>query len=468
VKKLVVVFLVLILFVFSFGCARRTSKVQYGSVTIDSVPQGAEVSIDGVYRGKTPLSDYLLPAGKHEVVLTAKAYKSLKKEISVNSNGEKFSFSLEKIPNQCVVTINTKDRFMVVVDKHCLWKFTDKPLVLTKGKHEIQLINFSDIHYKDYFLIGTFDIEKDTVLNETDFKNEKPQFPEGQLFASLGFASSVPVIRCCSAAAYTYSGIYVNETVTVKGYTKRSVKAFYIVFPSGKKIEIDTINGNCDECTNYFEKEITFDEPGYYTLKNRDNPDEIVSPGFHVFYKAKPLSHIIKVKDLFSFSISSNTDALSDAIVVFEGEAEKVKFLITDANGKVMRNTPIGAYGLKTDANGVVTFTLTGNFSNKKSSYGCCGELYVNGKRAPVLIYGDVEAQLVRKRTVNKKYEIKKNRSVYLPAESALPCMEYSTATVNINGKQYVDIASIESSRFTVVKETQNAYIIYGLITMVP
>jgi len=465
-----IILLIAILFIFSAGCTDKTET--YGTLTVNSVPQNANISIDGIDRGKTPLKEYLLPYGKHEIVLTAEGYKSIEKEITINGKDKnvKVSFTLEKVSNLSKVMIKTSTTFMVVVDKHCLWKFTDKPIFLTKGAHEIQLINYFDTR-EPYSLIETFDVKNDTVLTENDFKRESPQFPEGQLFYPVQF-DSPPLICCCSAAAYTYSEIYANETITIKGYADRKIKSFYIVFPSGKKVEVNTKIGNCDECANYFEKTITFDEPGRYKVKEKNGSEPILGESFEVDYKAKPVSPVTTVAQLFPFVVK-NMKYANKAIVVFEDEPKKVKFLITDANGKIMRNTQIGAYELKTDTNGIVTFTLSGKFPGE-NPYGCCGELFVNGKNATVMIYSDLLANVVRRKSISKKYTKIIDGSLYLPKEMVAPSLYENEMPriITVNGKIYVNIGQIidhpEDYPDVTVKDNGSDIIIYSLIGMVP
>ena len=462
-KLLVCAILIAVLSVVLAGCGTSSGKA---TVTINVTPKNATVQIDE--KGLTaPVKNLPLSKGTHKIYIWKEGYNPMEKEITVNSSKHiTLNITLEKTSRQPTVLINTKEKFFIVLDKKCLWEFTGLPIIVSKGRHEIQLINNWDTLHRPYSLIGTFDIEKDTLLTEDDFKKESPQYPQGQLFLPEQFTSPVPRIACCSAAATTYSGIYVNETVTLKGYTNRAIKVFYLVFPSGKKIEVSTTPGNCDECANYFEKTVTFDEPGYYKIKDKSN---IPHESFAVYYKAVPSSNVIRVKDIFDTTLSHLP---GDAIVVFEGETEKVKFLIKDANGKIMRNTPIGAYGLKTDENGMATFVITGKSPFKNSTYNCCGELFVDGKPALFLIYGDVSANLVRRITVNKKYAVKKDGDLYLPLESVAPCTERMPKWITINDKQYANITDIMKNKEeypdTVIKETPDAYVIYGLIVMVP
>ncbi len=463
-KKAIIIFTVFaLIFAFS-GCGKNQA-----SITINTVPENASVSIDGTYV-KNPVKDKAISEGKHEITVSAPGYETVKKEISIDAPGVvSFKITLEKVPATHEVLIKTKGKYMIVIDKHCLRKFTGEPIRVKDGIHEIQLINYFDAKNKPYSLIGKFDITKDVTLSDKDFKNETPQYPDGQLFSSIDFISPVPVIRCCSAAAITYSGIYTDETIDLKGFTPRNIKSFYIVFPSGKRVEIRTKAGNCDCCANYFEKKVTFNETGKYEIKNEGSSNGSIGEYFNVFYKAKPVSHVTTVKELFPFL----KDYTKDAIVVIEGEEETVKLLITDANGEITRNMPIGKYGLTTDKNGIVTFSLTGRFGSKNSLFGCCGELFVNGKDAPPLIYGDLLANLVRKVSISKKYAKKINGDFYVPEKMISPCLSRPPKkTITVDGEKYVNITEMinhpELFPGNTVKEDKNTFVVYGLVDMVP
>ena len=56
---------------------------QIGFVTITSNPEGAEVRIDGVLAGKTPLVEYKVSAGKHRVFIRKAKFKEDEQEITV-------------------------------------------------------------------------------------------------------------------------------------------------------------------------------------------------------------------------------------------------------------------------------------------------------------------------------------------------------------------------------------------------
>ena len=188
---------------------------------------------------------------------------------------------------------------------------------------------------------------------------------------------SVPHLACCSAAATAYSNIFYGETYTISG--KTSLKSFYLVFPSKKELHFNTekISGHEKEFYNRkFSKTVTFDEVGSYSILSGEH-NKISS--FEVDYKAKILPPTPKLKDLFP-----NTRYKNAIAVPLDSEVT-AKLLITDAKGNPMRNTSLGAYDLKTNENGIVTFKVS-----------CKGQyppqILVNGKPAGVRIYADILA----------------------------------------------------------------------------
>ena len=60
--------------------------VEYGSLKIDSNPQGAKVYIDNVYRGTSPLSISNIRVGTHEVRLRMSGYKDWVRNVYVTPN----------------------------------------------------------------------------------------------------------------------------------------------------------------------------------------------------------------------------------------------------------------------------------------------------------------------------------------------------------------------------------------------
>ncbi len=62
----------------------------FGYLSVDSSPSGAKVYVDGDYAGETPLKDYKLPTGEHEIKIVKDGYQNFTKTVTI-SPGEKAS-----------------------------------------------------------------------------------------------------------------------------------------------------------------------------------------------------------------------------------------------------------------------------------------------------------------------------------------------------------------------------------------
>jgi len=68
-----------------------------GRLSVRTVPEGAEVSVAGRYRGRSPLTLELAPGVPHEVVASRAGYEAATRTVSVRS-GDRASLSLELVP----------------------------------------------------------------------------------------------------------------------------------------------------------------------------------------------------------------------------------------------------------------------------------------------------------------------------------------------------------------------------------
>ncbi len=58
----------------------------YGSLDITSSPWGADVYVDGLYEGRTPVTVNNLPAGTHEIILSKDGYEDYKQNVTVKAD----------------------------------------------------------------------------------------------------------------------------------------------------------------------------------------------------------------------------------------------------------------------------------------------------------------------------------------------------------------------------------------------
>ncbi|HET7608976.1 MAG TPA: PEGA domain-containing protein, partial [Gammaproteobacteria bacterium] len=79
-----------------------------GLVTLTTDPEvGAEVLVDGVAVGKTPLVDAEITPGAHQLELSAERYLSAARELDVAGGGERQSLAVTLTPDWAVVSLNT-------------------------------------------------------------------------------------------------------------------------------------------------------------------------------------------------------------------------------------------------------------------------------------------------------------------------------------------------------------------------
>lgn len=113
-------------------------------ISIVSTPSGAEVSIDGVYKGVTPINT-TLTYGKHALRFTKSGYETASKSIDVNSQSATISQMLSAVSQRIEITSSPSN---ASVDINGNYKGTTPlNIVLPSGQH---LISLSKNGYKSY------------------------------------------------------------------------------------------------------------------------------------------------------------------------------------------------------------------------------------------------------------------------------------------------------------------------------
>jgi len=274
----------------------------------------------------------------------------------------------------------------------------------------------------------TINVTNDENPKEVVAKLEKqPEFLCGH---PLCFVE--PTIRYTCCGGVYYSGVYLNGTYNVRGYT--TLDSFDIVFPSGKKVHFDTEQTSdkfsWGEQVRKFSKKVAFDELGEYKVMHNG---EIVTPTsggpvdfkFKVLYKAKILNGKILG------SLSGNPED-NNKILLPVWESIDLKLLLTDANGNIARNKLIGLDNLKTDNNGIATIKVKSDLT-KDSPFEIYGEIrgwlceYTKFDSNGNLIKADFVSydekgnptQYIPKIIPNKVNVIKENGHIYMPYNSA-------------------------------------------------
>jgi hypothetical protein len=113
------------------------TAAQNGFVTIYSVPSGAAVSIDGKESGITPLSNYLVPYGIHEVMISSAGYNPYSVQINVTPDSTNFLLTP-------VLTTNTSSYLAVTTFPSGAEIFIDGKLFGTTPDIGSPFMNYGD------------------------------------------------------------------------------------------------------------------------------------------------------------------------------------------------------------------------------------------------------------------------------------------------------------------------------------
>ena len=147
---------------FNFTLRRIETKAETGIIYISSNPKGAEVYIDGVKKGTTPIR-LSLKEGMHKITLRKEGYRDYTKDVKIEGGKEiKLSVNLNKI-TYGVLTIQTKPQGAeIYIDGKDTGKKTPYTFKLPTGKHKI-LVKLKN--YKDYSQTVNVKENEPTVLN---------------------------------------------------------------------------------------------------------------------------------------------------------------------------------------------------------------------------------------------------------------------------------------------------------------
>lgn len=111
-----------------------------GAVTIATEPEvGAEVLVDGVAVGKTPVVDAMLKPGIHQVELSAPRYLSAAHELDVVGGGEAQSLAVTLTPDWGVVTLRTDPPGATVLVDGEEAGVTPDGVEIMSGEHDIEV-----------------------------------------------------------------------------------------------------------------------------------------------------------------------------------------------------------------------------------------------------------------------------------------------------------------------------------------
>jgi len=114
-----------------------TLEVLKGKLTITSEPTNATVIIDGNEVGKTPLENYTLPVGLHQVIVKMPGYKDEVFNVSIQA-GKLLTFHVELSPKTGMITINSNPSGAeVYIDGQKVGETPLEHYVLPIGLHQV-------------------------------------------------------------------------------------------------------------------------------------------------------------------------------------------------------------------------------------------------------------------------------------------------------------------------------------------
>ncbi|MFQ6611496.1 MAG: PEGA domain-containing protein [Fidelibacterota bacterium] len=107
-------------------------------VTVESVPPGANVIIDGSAVGNTPLKDYQMNTGEYTFELSLEGWAPAKKQIEIQSaRSGVVNFRLRPLLK---VLFNTKEKGLTFsLDEKYIWSKKRIQLYVEKGQHLLQV-----------------------------------------------------------------------------------------------------------------------------------------------------------------------------------------------------------------------------------------------------------------------------------------------------------------------------------------
>lgn len=110
-----------------------------GRITFAIIPKGADLLIDGQIIGQAPLSETLLPAGEHELLVRHPLYFEAQQMINIEGKDQQQTFTLALEPNYGTVSVSTVPVSAVVtIDDTEVADATPAELQLPPGDHVLQ------------------------------------------------------------------------------------------------------------------------------------------------------------------------------------------------------------------------------------------------------------------------------------------------------------------------------------------
>ncbi|WP_232473523.1 PEGA domain-containing protein [Thermococcus profundus] len=134
---------------------------RFGYLTVYSVPSDAEVYVDGSLIGKTPVVEYRLLTGRHEVRIMKENYEEYSKNVTIEP-GETTVVNVTLTPKPAVLTINSDPSGAKAYINGTYEGLTPLNLTLQPGTYEVRLLKED---YEDYSITVTLEPGEERTLN---------------------------------------------------------------------------------------------------------------------------------------------------------------------------------------------------------------------------------------------------------------------------------------------------------------
>ena len=207
-----------------------------GLVTLTTEPEvGAEVLVDGVALGKTPLVDAEITPGVHQLELSAERYLSASRELDVSGGGERQSLAVTLTPDWAVVSLSTSPAGATVLVDGAEAGVTPAAIEIMSGEHDIEVRLAGYNAWTTKVLVEADRPQQlpDVTLTQADGRVEVASNPsEASVSVDGEFRGRTPLsIRLSPGRAHRLA-------LTKPGY-ETAARELSVAADSGRRLQID-------------------------------------------------------------------------------------------------------------------------------------------------------------------------------------------------------------------------------------
>jgi formylglycine-generating enzyme required for sulfatase activity len=206
-----------------------------GLVTITTEPEVAEVLLDGVRLGATPLVDAELTPGVHRLEFSAPRHLAEVRELEVSGGGERQSLAATLTPDWAVVSLRTEPAGATVLVDGVAAGVTPAELEIDSGEHEVEARLAGYNAWSNRILVAANQPQQlpDVKLALADGRLELASTPtEASVSVDGEFRGRTPLsLRLTPGRAH-------RVTLTKPGY-ETAARELSVAADSGRRLQID-------------------------------------------------------------------------------------------------------------------------------------------------------------------------------------------------------------------------------------